>query len=129
MATETNLNREKFSVLTGNDGIVIVQAVTHYPCGISLNVDDLDESVKVISAGHILIREDATGEVKPLGVTSAAYDTLPSGYSYFGVLKATLPRDNAQASVVTSGVINAAASPYPVTSAIKAGLPLIQFIY
>lgn len=129
MATVTNLNTEKYSVITGNDNIVIVQAVTHLPGGVSLNVDDLDDSVKVISAGHILIREDATGDVKPLGVTSGAYDTLPTGYSYLGVLKASVLKSNAQASVVLGSVINAAASPYPVTYAIKEGLPHIQFIY
>jgi len=127
--TATDLNTERFSVATGNDSIVVVQAVTHLPGGRSLDVSGLAPDAKVVEAGHIIIREDATGAVMPLGVSGGAYAALPEGCSYLGVLKATVPVRDAQASIVLGGVINAAASPYPVTDDIKEGLPHIQFIY
>ena len=80
-------------------------------------------------AGHFLVKNDTTKAVSPLGVNEGAYVALPSGHSYLGVLKASIAVKDARAAILTMGQVNAAASPYPVTDAIKKGLPNIQFLY
>lgn len=127
MAT-ANLKRTSVEVDDGLDSIVIVNDLGDIPGGRTLDVSDVASTVKVIKSGHIIIKNDTTKVAKPLGVTSNAYDTLPSGYSYLGVLKASVLRDDPRAAILSVGQVNAAASPYPVTSAIKTGLPRIEFL-
>lgn len=122
-----NLNKETINYEDGNDAIVIVNDLGDIPGGRSLDVSEV--TADVIRAGHILIVNDTTKEVKPLGVSSGAYVSLPSGHSYLGVLKHSVLKTDARAAILTIGQVNAAASPYPVTSAIKTGLPRIEFLY
>src|SRR5574344_2863119 len=121
MAT-ANLKRTSIEVDDGLDSIVIVNDLGDVPGGRTLDVSDVASTVEVIKAGHILIKDDTSKAVKPLGITSGAYDTLPEGYSYLGVLKASVLKKDPRAAILTIGQVNAAASPYPVTSAIKTGL-------
>ena len=127
MAT-ANLNRTSIEVDDGLDSIVIVNDLGDVPGGRTLDVSDVASTVEVIKSGHILIKNDTTKAVKPLGVSSNAYVSLPSGYSYLGVLKASVLKKDPRAAILTVGQVNAAASPYPVTSAIKKGLPRIEFL-
>lgn len=128
---EANLNKESNVVNTGKDGIVIINALTDIPGGRTLDVSGLPASVKVLKAGHIIVKTTATGVHKPLGLTGSplAYDSKDEGDEFVGVLKASIPVSDPRAAIVTSGQVNAAASPYPVTDTIKNGLPLIQFMY
>lgn len=127
MAT-ANLKRTSIEVDDGLDSIVIVNDLGDVPGGRTLDVSDVASDVEVIKSGHILIKNDTSKAVKPLGVTSGAYDSLPEGCSYFGVLKASVLKKDPRAAILTVGQVNAAASPYPVTSAIKTGLPRIEFL-
>ena len=122
-----NLNKETINYEDGNDAIVIVNDLGDIPGGRSLDVSEV--TADVIRAGHILIVNDTTKEVKPLGVSGESYVSLPSGHSYLGVLKHSVLKTDARAAILTIGQVNAAASPYPVTSAIKTGLPRIEFLY
>lgn len=128
---EANLNKESNEVLTGKDNIVIISALTDIPGGRTLDVSGLPSSVKVLKAGHIIVKTTSTGVYKPLGLTGTplAYDSKDSGDEYVGVLKASVPVSDPRAAIVTCGQVNAAASPYAVTSDIKNGMPLIQFLY
>ena len=99
------------------------------PGGRTLDVSGVAADVNVIRAGHILVQDDTTKAVSPLGVTGSAYDTLGEGKSYLGVLKVSVLKKDPRAAIVTMGQVNAAASPYPVTEEIKAGLPNIQFLF
>ncbi|MDY5968652.1 MAG: hypothetical protein SPJ13_01350 [Bacteroidales bacterium] len=126
---EVILNKEGNEISSANDSIVIINALSHIPGGRSLNVSGVASGTTVIKAGHIIIQNDTTKECSPLGVSAGAYVSLPDGHSYLGVLKVTIPVKDARASIVTAGQINAAASPYPVTTAIKNGLPRIEFLY
>lgn len=123
----TNLNKEAVRYDDGNDAIVIVKDLGDIPGGRSLDVTEV--TAEVIRAGHILIINDSTKEVKPLGVSGDAYVTKPSGWSYCGVLKHSVLKTDARAAILTIGQVNAAASPYPVTADIKSGLPRIEFLY
>lgn len=122
----TNLNRTPEHFEDGNDSIVIVRDLGDIPGGRSLDVTEVTE--EVIRAGHILISNDTTKEVKPLGVSGSAYSAKPSGWSYIGVLKHSVLKTDARAAILTIGQVNAAACPYPITADIKTGLPHIQFI-
>lgn len=122
-----NLYKETINYEDGNDAIVIVNDLGDIPGGRSLDVSEV--TADVIRAGHILIVNDTTKEVKPLGVSGEAYVSLPSDHSYLGVLKHSVLKTDARAAILTIGQVNAAASPYPVTSAIKTGLPRIEFLY
>lgn len=121
-----DLKRASIEVNDGLDAIVIVNDLGDVPGGRTLDVSGLATDVEVIRSGHILIQNDTTKAVKPLGVTSEAYDT--EGHSYLGVLKASVLKKDPRAAILTIGQVNAAASPYPVTAAIKTGLPLIEFL-
>ncbi len=124
MAT-SNLNRDYHEIQSGNDSIVIIKALGDIPGGRTLNVEGFTPSV--IKAGHVII---AKGEdYKPMPVSGAAYGTLPSGYTAVGVSKTTILTKDPRAAIVTIGQVNEAASPYPVTSAIKTALKNIQFLY
>lgn len=127
MAT-VSLNGNTHEVHSGLDGIVIVKALADIPGGRALDVSGVASDVKVLRAGHIII-VDGDGNYKPMPVSGKAYGTLPAGHSYAGVLKASVPVKDARAAIVTMGQVNAAASPYPVTSAIKSALSGIQFLY
>lgn len=128
---EANLNKESNVVNTGKDGIVIINALTDIPGGRTLDVSGLPASMKVIKAGHIIVKTTSTGVHKPLALNDGgtAYASKSEGDEYVGVLKASIPVSDPRAAIMTSGQVNAAASPYAVTSGIKEGLPLIQFMY
>lgn len=121
-----SLNRESYHVDDGNDSKVIVRDLADIPGGRALDVSAWNEDV--IRAGHI-IKKTSAGDFAPLGVSSGAYAQLATGEEYAGVLKVSVLKDKAFAAIMTMGEVNAAASPYPVTAAIKAGLPQIKFLY
>ena len=125
----SELNREKFEVNDGLDSIVIVNDLGDIPGGKTIDTSRLAEDVTVIKSGHVLIKEDASENVAALGVSAGNYETLPDGYSYLGVLKATVLKKDPRGAILTIGQVNAAASPYPVTEIIRKGLPMIQFLY
>lgn len=128
---EANMNISQTQVATDKDCIVIVKALTDIPGGRTLDVSGLPSGKEVINAGHIIVKTTATGVHKPLALNEAgtAYASLSEGDEYVGVLKASIPVKDPRAAIVTSGQINAAASPYPVTDTIKNGLPRIEFLY
>ena len=125
----TNLNQKNIEVNDGLDSIVIIKDLGDIPGGRTLDVSGLDPDVEYVRSGHILIQNNSTKAVSPLGVTEDAYVALPSGHAYYGVNKTTISVKDARAAILTVGQVNAAASPYPVTTAIKSGLPNIQFLY
>lgn len=124
-----DLNLKRTEVYDGNDAIVIVKDLGDIPGGRTLDVSGVAAGTEFIRAGHILIQNNTDKTVKPLGVSGSAYASLPSGHKYLGVLKASVPVKDARAAILTIGQVNAAASPYPVTTAIANALPQIQFLY
>ena len=126
MAT-VSLNRDNYLIDDGNDYKVIVRDLADIPGGRALNVSGW--SADNIRAGHIIKYNSATDEYAPLGVSEGSYASLSEGEEYAGVLKVSILKDRAFAAIMTMGEVNAAASPYPVTSTIAAGLPQIKFLY
>lgn len=97
--------------------------------GVVLDVTDYTE--EYIQAGHLIIRDSETQKTyKPMPVSGEAYDSLPAGYEYAGVLIATIPTDEAFAAVLTIGEVNEKLIPYPISSIksdVKAALPTINW--
>lgn len=124
-----NLTREKIELNDGLDSIVVVQAISQIPGGRTLDVSGLAANVESVKSGHVLVIDTKTKAVSPLGITDGAYETLPTGKKYYGVLKASVLKRDPRAAIITAGQINVAASPAPVTDVIKAGLPLIHWLY
>lgn len=127
MAT-SSLGQKSIELNDGLDSIVIVNCLGDIPGGRTLDVSGVDSSIRVIRAGHVLVQNDTTKEVSPLTITDGAYSELPSGSSYFGILKVSVLVSDPRAAILTIGQVNAAACPAPVTDTIKAGLPNIQFL-
>lgn len=124
----SNLNKEKVEI-GGLGGIVIINDLGDVPGGRTLDVSGVAAGTTALKAGHIIIQKTEDSSYAPLGVSGEAYATLPEGYTYAGVLKADILVSDPRAAILTIGQVNAAASPYPVTAAIKEGLPLVQFLY
>lgn len=128
----STLGRKSIEINDGLDSIVIVNALGDIPGGRTLDVSGVSSDTKVIRAGHILVQNTTTKEVSPLTITDGAYATLPSGSVYYGVLKASVLVSDPRAAILTVGQVNAAAAKAatgaPVTDAIIAGLPHIQFL-
>ncbi|RKS00421.1 hypothetical protein [Flavobacterium sp. 102] len=124
--SQVNLDGTPKEISTDNDSIVIKEVLIDIPGGKSLDVSGYTPT-DVIKAGHIIIEETATGELKPLNVTDDEYVSLPSLHTYKGVLIATVLKSKPLASVMLSGDVNEAASPYPVPSGAKTALTHILF--
>lgn len=120
MGAIAEMTNESTSFLDGMDGVVIRREGGSIIGGRTLDMTGFPD--KVIRAGHIIIHETDTDKWKPLGVKDGAYDALPEGHTYEGVMKASRPADKPFASIMYEGEVNDIASLYPVTDAIKAAL-------
>ncbi|MDR0385389.1 MAG: hypothetical protein LBH60_04870 [Prevotellaceae bacterium] len=122
---EVNLNKKLDGFDAGLDSVIIVSYLEGIPGGRALDVTGFSDAV--ISAGHVVIKETATGEYKPMPVSGGDYGALPSGHTIVGVTVSTVTTDEASVSIMVRGSVNKVASRYPVTPAIEAALPLIRF--
>ena len=125
-----NLIDDGKELVDGNDNIVIVDNFQSIRGGRTLDVTGYPNDT--IKAGHVIIVETATKEYKPMPVATAgtAYDTLPAGHTYAGVLIASIMTKRPFAGIMVRGTVNTAATPYPmatILTAVKAALPLIDF--
>lgn len=127
MADVVSLNRKGYLVDDGNESKVIIRDLADIPGGRALNMEGFDADV--VRAGHIIKRTVATDSYAPLGVSSDAYAEVAEGEEIVGVLKVSVTKERPAAAIMTMGQVNAAASPYPVTEAIKTALPQIKFLY
>jgi hypothetical protein len=123
--TNLNSNADITGFDAGLDSVTIVNYIEGIPGGRSLDVTGF--TPKAIRAGHVVIRDTATGDYKPMPVNGDAYDALPADHTIEGVVVASVTTDEAMAGIMVRGSVNEVASPYPVTEAIKAALPLIRF--
>ena len=122
-----DLSPNKNVVVFGEDSIVIQKYISGIKGGRTLDVTGFAESV--IKAGHVIIVKNGT--YAPMPVKDGAYDELPSGYAYAGVLYRSIPAAKPAASIMTRGEVNAVVAPYAMDSilaAFKAACPSIDFI-
>jgi hypothetical protein len=141
MAVTANLNGAATPILTGKESIVIVDNFQSKRGGTTLDVSAFktaNPNVLYLHAGHPLIIETATGNIKPMPIAVAdtqpdaggAVSTLPTGHTYYGILINTVPVALPFAGVLLRGTVNPNATPYVISSilsALKTALPLIDF--
>lgn len=135
MGAQANLNNEGMHIDSANDSIVIRKYGAGIVGGRTLDMTDFPSDLKVIKAGHVVIRSTADETLyKPMPVADggAAYDSLPDNYEYAGVVVATKPVDYPLVGIMYAGEVNDTASPYPVSSiksALKSALPGLVFMH
>jgi hypothetical protein len=125
---QANLANAGTSIETNKDSIVIVDNFQSIRGGRTLDVTGFTPAI--INAGHVIIKETATGELKPMPISGSAFGALPTGHTYEGILINTIQTAKPMAGVLLRGTVNPLAMPYTVTSiltALKAALPLIDF--
>ena len=128
--TTASLNRDDYLIDDGNDSKVIIRNLAGIPGGVTLDMTGWTPDC--VRAGHIIKHNTSTGVYAPLGITGSDNDTyasLEANEEYAGVLLVSVLKDKPFAPVMTMGEVNAAASPYAVSSTIKSGLPQIKFLY
>lgn len=144
---KSNLSVKKEQIVFGGDSVVIQKYISGLKGGRTLDMTDYP--LKVVKSGTVIITKDGTYKPMPLtpkmegesdsqtevkdknGNTVYEYGTLPTGYSYAGVLYRTILAENPAASVMTWGEVNDVAKPYPmdsILSAFKTACPYIDFI-
>ena len=135
MGAQANLNQEGMKILSANDSIVIRNYGAGIKGGRTLDMSDFPSDLKCIRAGHVVIRSTTDETLyKPMPVAAGgnAYDSLPEGFEYVGVVVATKPVDYPLVGIRYAGEVNDVASPYPVTSikaALKTALPGLVFMH
>lgn len=90
----------------GYDSVVIVDNFKSKRGGVTL--DAANYPLPYIRAGHVLIKETSTGEIKPMPLNGSndGYGTLPGGHTYYGILLNTVSKDKPFAGVMFSGTVN-----------------------
>lgn len=125
--TQFSLNGKREQIIFGDDDIVIQKYISGIKGGRTLDMTGF--AADYVKAGHVIIVKD--GVYKPMSVKGNAYDALPAGYAYAGVLYRSIIADKPAASIMTWGEVNAEAVPYPmdaILAAFKAACPHIDFI-
>ena len=108
------------------DSIVIQSVLETHVGGVALDVTGF--TPEVINAGHVIVKDGTTGDLKPLAISSGAYAALTSGDSYYGIAMHSVKTSRPITAVLVRGSVLEGALPYAVTSAIKTALPHIRFI-
>lgn len=140
MATNTaNLQDAATSVTTGFESIVIVDNFKSLRGGRTLDTAAFASAnplVLILMAGHVIIRETATGTYRPMPIASAAqpytgvaYGALTAGHTYAGYLINTILVAKPFAGIMVEGTINPLAEPYTISgiaAAILTAVPLVE---
>jgi hypothetical protein len=125
MIKDVNIQRD--TILFGNDSIVIRKYIAGIQGGRALDTTDwAEDSVK---SSHVIIK-NKEGNYAPMPVADGKYAALPEGAAYAGVLYRSIATKDAQASIMTHGVVNPEAMPYPIDDikeAFLAAVPHISF--
>ncbi len=141
MPVTANLNGPVLPITTGKESIVIVDNFQSKRGGTTLDVAAFvaaNPQVLYIHAGHPLIVETATGNIKPMPIAVAntqpdsagTIGALPAGHTYAYILINTVPVALPFAGCLIRGTVNPNATPYNISSiltALKSALPLIDF--
>lgn len=131
MGAKAELVNKSNVFLAGMDSVVIRHYVAGIIGGRTLDMTDFAESV--IKAGHVVIQSTTDDTLfKPMPVADGAYDELPEGFKYAGVVVCSKPASEPMVGIMYSGEVNDVASPYPVDDikdAMKAELPTLVFMH
>lgn len=104
------------------DSMIITINLDALPGGRTLNVEGFTD--KVISAGHVVIKEDEKEVYKPLATTGKK----PSGFSYVGYVIASKETATPDVGIMYAGTLNEAYSRYPIPQEAKDALVRVTVI-
>lgn len=111
------LSRETFEDDT-KEAVVILKVLDTIQGGVTL--DTTGFTPDYIKKGHVLIKVNATGVIKPLGVTGTAFSALPADHSYYGICLTKQPKTEPLVGVMIQGAVNYKAMPYSATTILAA---------
>lgn len=131
--TVTDLTDDGREIITGKDNVVIKKVLETIRGGKSLDLTGYAPGQKVINAGHVIIKETATGILKPmpLNTDEDAYAALPGGHTYAYIQIQTVRRARPMVGLLVRGSVNPNATPFDMTAilaAVKTAMPLITFL-
>ena len=88
------------------DTLVIVDNFQSKRGGVTLDVTGF--SKPYIRGGHVVIKETSTGDLKPMPLNSGgtAYDTLPSGHTYYGHVVNSVLTSKPFVGITRRGAVN-----------------------
>lgn len=121
------------NVDVSNDSIVILLNTFTLNGGRDLDVTGF--APDVIKAGHIVIRENATGVYKPNPVSGTEFSALPADHSYAGIVVASVDKvtQGGGVAIMVQGAVNTKAMPFtmsaPIEAAVKTALNQVYFTY
>lgn len=104
--TTANLSGTAINFADGYDSIIIVDNFKSKRGGATLDVTGF--TLPSIRAGHVIIKETATGEFKPMPLNggNTAYASLPGGHTYYGILINSILTTLPFAGIMFEGTIN-----------------------
>lgn len=136
-----NLNVEKKQIVFGEDSVIVQKWIAGIKGGRAIDVTGITDNV--LHSGRVIIT-DGKGTYKPLtistttsgeqgsGTTTTAYDKLPDGYKYAGILYRSILTKEPSGSILTEGQVNEVAAKnangVDVPADFKTAMPLIEFI-
>lgn len=103
-----DLTNASVSYADGYDNVVIVDNFKSKRGGATL--DTTGYPLPYIRAGHVIIEETSTGELKPMPITLNGdvyeYGALPGGHTYYGILIQSIRTDKPFAGIMFEGTVN-----------------------
>lgn len=101
-----DLTNASVSYADGYDNVVIVDNFKSKRGGATL--DTTGYPLPYIRAGHVIIEETSTGELKPMPLngTNDGYGTLPGGHTYYSILIQSIRTDKPFAGIMFEGTVN-----------------------
>lgn len=131
MGATADITKQNEVFVDGKDSVVIRRIGGSITGGRTLDLTGFPEDS--VRAGHVIIRETASGTCKPLGVSSGEFGELPAGHEYVGVLIASVTKGEPFAAIMYDGEVNDLAMPYALTqthrTALKQALPSLYFMH
>ena len=115
MATQ-DLMQHGETVDTSKDNVVIDKNLETLRGGRTLDVEGFADDT--IQAGHVVVKEDATGDYKPLPVNG----TVPVDHTPVGILTVSILKSKPEAAIMLRGTVNEVHLKYPISSAVKTAL-------
>lgn len=115
----------KLKKITLDDNTVLIKKfIKGIEGGRTLDVSEYTEDV--IKAGHVIIKKE-NGNYAPLKVSGSSYVALQGSESYAGLLYGSILKDAPAGAIMTWGIVNEEALPYPVPADFKTAMPHIDY--
>lgn len=122
MSVQAPLNNDPVNVITSKENLFIIRNFGSKRGGRTL--DTSGYPLNEIHGSHIVIREKSTDNYKPMPLNSNndGYGSLPADHEYVGFVIATELTKKPFVGIMTNGIVNPAASHFPIDSSLLSDL-------